>query len=766
MLSDKSSFNIASNAPEYPILDPVMKKGANGEKTDAKLLPQVAPSLAVAETKPFSEKSNPTKKEDAHSLKKGDNGRQAVSKPQVEAAPTKKSDEDELITKKDLSFYQTSAFGVVWHVVLGLSALLDFASFFFPSFFLPQVDEDDVDDGKRWFIPSFLQRKAKVEVVEEVEEEMWMDVFRWLEKFSVELGFLFSFLWFVDAFVKANRTRIMTLRQWDKDRLSSAEQQEISKSIRFIDETGLGSAWGVYIFRLFVELIMLPVGFYLFMVHVFRHFASGGADDEIEETLEFVYKDDDGITDVYETLTTKTQHCLGVALFQHLVLITNQKAVLALKAKIKSLVVRFSKVAFKKAIRNPRKFRRDMKKALTVLRWAKYLAPLIGACNKLLGNTLDLLKKAKQHREAEKAKRAREKIWKKLSVQDRQKAAAILIQSNFRAHQSRKAFEALKLIAGDRETLAALKIERKMRALAARARARVLKNKKELKELQDRERSMMKNNKGHLCTNDRRRMYELQDDLKTDYKEIVTKKMLLRPNTTFAVTWKVLFVVCITIEIAQLALKPQLLEYKDSSGNVMDLDKVLHDKLVPRPFLEWEQCGGLSQVELKKQQKRRIAQKPQIEKQGGEDIGTNIPLDAPWYCHKPYPKVQAAYIDALRFLITDSLVLVGIICFLDVFVTFFTGEIHPANGVLIPKPFFTRWILPGLTLQLLVNPKMAEISAWVKNLIKGATHVGPIRAWRWTRALLIPILILMASWLEHRVWRPLVRKQNASLLKR
>lgn len=93
----------------------------------------------------------------------------------------------------------------------------------------------------------------------------------------------------------------------------------------------------------------------------------------------------------------------------------------------------------------------------------------------------------------------------------------------------------------------------------------------------------------------------------------------------------------------------------------------------------------------------------------------------PWYCGRPYSAVQSIYIDTFEFIIHEFLVLVGIICFLDVFVTFFTGEIEPDTASLTPKPFFPRWILPGLVLQLAVNPQMESTSVVVT---KVHCHLG------------------------------------------
>lgn len=108
--------------------------------------------------------------------------------------------------------------------------------------------------------------------------------------------------------------------------------------------------------------------------------------------------------------------------------------------------------------------------------------------------------------------------------------------------------------------------------------------------------------------------------------------------------------------------------------------------LAPAPVSEFTEC------QLPKETKRR--------QQSAYSI--------PWYCE--YKTSHAAYRFIVDMFWKYFSVGVGIAYFLDVFITFFTGEFHQESGALIPKPFFQRWILPGLVLQLLVNPYMKAVS--------------------------------------------------------
>ena len=82
--------------------------------------------------------------------------------------------------------------------------------------------------------------------------------------------------------------------------------------------------------------------------------------------------------------------------------------------------------------------------------------------------------------------------------------------------------------------------------------------------------------------------------------------------------------------------------------------------------------------------------------------------------------------------------------------------------MLVPKPFFARWILPGLGLQLLVNPAMANVFGFVKILSKMLHEVDPGRVFRWGSAILPVIYELLCQimlWIKNIV-KDFVKKQN------
>lgn len=52
------------------------------------------------------------------------------------------------------------------------------------------------------------------------------------------------------------------------------------------------------------------------------------------------------------------------------------------------------------------------------VRWVRIIGPVVGTSNKLLGNTLDLLKKMKQHHDARRAARIRQIIWREMTDEE------------------------------------------------------------------------------------------------------------------------------------------------------------------------------------------------------------------------------------------------------------------------------------------------------------------------------------------------------------
>jgi hypothetical protein len=303
-----------------------------------------------------------------------------------------------------------------------------------------------------------------------------------------------------------------------------------------------------------------------------------------------------------------------------------------------------------------------------------------------------------------------------------------------------------------------------------------------------------------LSVKQKLRIYELRDELMAEAKDVLNRKLLLRPNTSFAVYWKTFFAICLIWELANAAAKPWILDVtkKETNANNSDmprtLEELMAEKLIPIRASDLPECQEL-----------KDAQKSTLRWFGKSNDSLHGGLDnRPWYCGGPYVAIQGTFRDIIALALSPVRVSefvecqlpketkrrqripwyceyktshavyrfivdmfwkyfsvgVGIAYFLDVFITFFTGDFHKESGVLIPKPFFQRWILPGLVLQLLVNPYMKAVSEWIVEVGSQLLDHGPIRVWRWVATVFFPLLYVMSMRIALPSWRMLVEYQN------
>ena len=622
--------------------------------------------------------------------------------------------------------------------------------------FVPTRQEDE-------FIST---HRKKNQIVIDTDDALVFDFLRFLDLHYVHIGICFSLLWFICAFIKAQWVKDRKLRDLDRKRLLGQENELDVKTFES-DVKDFQGAWDAYYWTVGIQLLLLPVGFYLCIWNTLLRIVNPSVVlDDVE--VDVVYTAEDGTTMAVEhRFTAHSTHCLLVALLHYCAVFIKQVTGVQLEYSadvIKKKVIHRGIRFLLRGLRHPKQFVRRLRKTQTFIRWFKYLAPIIGTGNKLLGNVKDLLAKERQYLSARKAKRIRKQFWKLMSDKERREAAAIRIQKCYRAMRSRKAVKALQLMQGTKQSIAAIRMQTAFRAALARAKTTLLLKERELDRLEAEADATSRLSTAQMSVEDRRRMYELQSELNTAAKKLVNEKMLLRPNTSFAVTWKVLFVICVIFEITQLVIKPELDKFIDEdTGERLDIGKILDDRLVPTPMTEWEECAAwlIDDEQLAKDTKgffnkiRRRRKRKEAKK-----------LSRPWFCKEPYVTMQSMYISAVRFMLAETIVIVAVVCYLDVFVTFFTGVFDSDTGVLEPKPFFARWIMPGLTLQLLVNPRMETTSQFVFQLLADAWRVGPIRVYRWSKALFFPLFVVCMSAVERWVWMPLVNRENSYVLQR
>lgn len=98
---------------------------------------------------------------------------------------------------------------------------------------------------------------------------------------------------------------------------------------------------------------------------------------------------------------------------------------------------------------------------------------------------------------------------------------------------------------------------------------------------------------------------------------------------------------------------------------------------------------------------------------------------------------------------------IDVVCFLDIFVWFFTGELD-TNGVVIPKPFFYRCILPGTLAQIVDHPTLPDkLPHLIYSFIDATRWVGYGRAIRWALAISPAFEMMVVHPIKLYLFRPM-----------
>ncbi|CAJ1953681.1 unnamed protein product [Cylindrotheca closterium] len=631
----------------------------------------------------------------------------------------------------------------------------------------------------------------------------WQSFVAWLDRHDIPISFVFSALWFLDAFWTANKARLHAREVKEMERLNMSKE---AKPVHWWQNPQSAYFWSISL-----QLLCLPTGFYGALFFAFRKIAAGGTIHDLEqienEVLDVVEMGDDGMKH-HKQFSVRSKKAFIFVIIQHFAGRTTRSTVKHAKSKAIALVKKLSKQIFSKAIRNPRKFRRQVKKTLKVGRYLKYGFPLFGKFNRIRGLVVLAWKRQLQRYQAQKAKRARQLLWESKPRKVREVDAAIIIQSVFRARQARKAVKAMRILKADKEYLAISRIQHVLRRKLREQRARLEARQKELERLEQ----LMEEQT--LSDKQKRRIYQLRHRVLKETNEFLNRKMLIRPNTKFSVYWKLFFAICLLWEFTGAALQPLVHKkpsksHKSSKGDVepTTVEELIARTFVPIRISDWPQCQNSTKDDSDKQQKKNgeqgdtgelrwyckdpffsthksardalaLALIPKPVSEWSECRPKPIPkkrrfplfrrthpreaveLDLEWYCGKPYSRLHQLYRNLVDWFWSEFVVLVGVAYFLDVFVTFFTGEFHPLSGVLLPKPFFARWILPGLVLQLAVNPYLKTVSGWTSFTLRHITKLGPVRVYRWNATVLLPLLFFVWRHSIQPMWLSLVEFEN------
>jgi len=751
-----------------------------------------------------------------------------------------------------------------WSFVLGMSGFFDILAYLEPSFRSSYEETCSIEPGLG---DSLLGPLLEIDAVAPWYCSTWETFLDRLKDYNVVIAFAFSLLWFLHSYSKAREAYYNKFVDRE-DRM----QLFPSKNGYFFTETNeikrgqtYGNAWvrrqklkfnsrhayyrrilskallkkkkfnarNAYYRRILSRTLLLPVGFYVIVFHLIRGLMRGQwlyrelLIKPTNETVSLTIQD----PNEYVTIEINEAHAkmsTAYAIFLYLKHRFLKASSLAIAEFLKNNIPRLKRKLVFRAFRNPRNFMRQLRSVLQYVRWTKYIVPLLIKLNKINSNIFATLKKRRQYRITKKKRRKQRALQRRKSLVERERDAATLIQSVWRSHQKyekrRSAISSLK----DKRQAAAMKIQLAYRRTAFQARIRNSRRKRrELFCLEKRRKSELMND------DDRRRLFELQDEFMAEAKKTLNKRLLIRPNTKISFIWNGIFVFCLLVEISQKALKPWLALPKAKRTDVQEYKPIrlfLAESSTPIPVAETEACKD---VFKKKSALRRLFYNRHHKEQPTRDEVVSAFIDflhtdpdygfeglegfegshndtcaatskpkkikwrcrepistwrdgyrdmvsillrpdpvsewsicqpknttlvgkiispfrrkkrirtLPWYCEEPYSKIHDWYQLVTNFAIDQMYLIMCIICFIDVFVKFFTGDLDPLTGGLNPKPFFERWIFPGILYQLLINPFIGSFSVVVFKTIDWVSLVGPVRVLRWCIAVLFPIAYVL-----------------------
>ncbi|KAI2507776.1 hypothetical protein MHU86_6672 [Fragilaria crotonensis] len=323
-----------------------------------------------------------------------------------------------------------------WRLALGIVALLDCAVTVW-LYCLREYFTNSATAPKRIFFrrsqDAPLQHSALFGLLRQCTEE--------LDKWHALIGVLFALLWFIDAFLKAQWKRDELLTELDRRRVLNGDLDAECRD-------PVGEAWIAYYKTIGLQLLLLPVGFYVFGWYVLT-----GNNQHVKALL----MDRQGQSKTERSFTSiESTHSLIYSFIHSYTMLINQ--VLGEEVEMRRRLLWRRLIFF--AIRRPFLFTKRLRIFFSTLRLTKYLGPLMGETAKFFGNSSDLLKTWRQHLAVMKACRLRKKRWDGMDPVEQQHAAAIRIQCAVRGMLTRKTVKAFMAVLKARKERIARRLQK------------------------------------------------------------------------------------------------------------------------------------------------------------------------------------------------------------------------------------------------------------------------------------------------------------------
>lgn len=218
------------------------------------------------------------------------------------------------------------------------------------------------------------------------------------------------------------------------------------------------------------------------------------------------------------------------------------------------------------------------------------------------------------------------------------------------------------------------------------------------------------------------RMVELTQELTDTVRMAFWNAHLISPHTRFSVGWRVIVTCALLSELFRLYTSWQLSGTFDLRYTHMTRRLLVECQQKGRPIRRW--IGKLLHL-------------PQADRI----------LDT---C-RPFSASSRLCLHIAR----ASEISIDVVCFLDIFVWFFTGELD-SQGVIIPKHWFSRCILPGTLVQVFDHPTVPKkLPLLISYTYKAIRAVGYSRVLRWGLAIYPAVDMVVVAPLRSYLFRPM-----------
>ncbi|KAL7534830.1 hypothetical protein ACHAXR_011306, partial [Thalassiosira sp. AJA248-18] len=210
-----------------------------------------------------------------------------------------------------------------------------------------------------------------------------------------------------------------------------------------------------------------------------------------------------------------------------------------------------------------------------------------------------------------------------------------------------------------------------------------------------------------------------------------SREYLISPRTRFSLAWRVTVTNCLMLEIARLC----------ASWHLSETFSISLSQIVGRLLVH---CKAPEET------KHHLAFITNHINQFRRKLFDAFPLFGP-------PPVDIAVCipsgpQALLILHFGRMLefFVDVVVFMDIFVWFSTGDIDIDTHAIIPKPFFTRCILPGTLVQVLDHPTLPDLlPGLLKSALAAFATIGYSRCIRWILALVPAFKMLVLDPLKN-----------------